>query len=555
MDDEQSTSPGPPDTPGSPDTPETPGSEHNPSRFMRAIERFVKVEHHEVAVLLLSALYHFLLLSCHYTLKPLSDERAAASGIDSLKWLFLATLGAMLVASPVFAAIVSRHSRRTFIPWVYRFFALNLFIFFVLMKVLPVESQIDLGRAYYIWTGVFPLFIVSVLWGFMADIFSNVQGKRLFGFVAVGGTLGQIVASHYAWKYEGDLDNLLLIGAVLLEMCCLCVLAVNHLTTRLSWARVDSSSLGPRSSFRKSDVVALAAILLAALPIVLVVTRSINPWSFGAFVLYILGGVCAIWLVMHVVRGVASRRQPRADGTDSMAVGALSGILHVFRSPYLLGICLFMLCYAVTNTFLYVTRQGVVEDMTIFRKERTQFLAQINFYTGVLTILVQIFLTSRLMSRLGVGKTLAVLPVITLVGFAALGFSFLYPAALATTWTLVAFESIRKAGNYGISKPAREVLYTVVSREEKYKSKNFIDTAVRKTGDQVGVWSQTIMETAIGAAAAAFSAVPLAIGWFVVAISLGRAQRKRAISQSDHAGATGQNPHVPPESRDVPSPS
>ena len=167
-----------------------------------------------------------------------------------------------------------------------------------------------------------------------------------------------------------------------------------------------------------------------------------------------------------------------------------------------------------------------------------RFFADIDFWTGVLTIIVQVLLTSRLIARLGVGLTLGVLPVVTLLGFVVLGVSVVRPELLASGVVLTWFIAIRKASNYGVSRPAREVLYTVVSREDKFKSKNFIDTFVYRFGDQIGAWLYPAL-VALGGAAVSVAAVPLAVGWFAVGFVLGRRQRTLALRQGGQGG-----PHV-----------
>ena len=377
---------------------------------------------------------------------------AAESGVRNLKWLYLGTLGAMLVVSLAFAAITVRFPRRKFIPYAYRFFAVNLVIFYVLFRTLPDPYLIWLGRVYFVWVSVFALFVVSVFWSFMADMFTNAQGKRLFAYIAVGGTMGQICGSLVAGRLAGNELQLgaLLVSAFLLEAACWCVRRLNAL-----------GAAGP---------------------------RSVVPTPIG--------------------------------GT------ALDGIKRLLRSPYLLGIALFMFCYTTTSTFLYGTKVGIVAERFAGQSERVEFFATVDLATGLATVLAQIFLTSRLIARFGVGVTLGALPIITLVGFALLGLALKRPEVFNVFWILVAFEAVRRAGNFAISRPAREVLYTVVSREDKYKTKNVIDTVIYRTGDQVGIWTYSeLLVPFFTVAAVCFAVVPLAAGWFAVALLLGRKQR------------------------------
>ncbi len=422
--------------------------------------RLFKIEPDEIAALVWSCAYFFCLLCGYYILRPLREAMAAAGDVRNLKWLYLGTLTSMLVASVVFAAITTRYPRRTFIPIAYRFFAVNLLIFFVALTMLPESSQVHLGRVFFVWVSVFNLFVVSVFWSFMADLFTNAQGRRLFAFIAVGGTLGQICGSLVARHLAEPLGavNLLLVTVVLLECACRVVNVLNRQTP---------------------------AIPLPA--------PSANP------------------------------QQAPVGG------GALAGLKRVFSSPYLTGIAIFIVCYTISSTFLYVTKIQVGTQHTTDQDGRVAFFANIDFWTGVATVLAQVFLTSRLIARLGVGPTLGVLPLITLIGFGLLGVAFWRPGTLDIVWVLVAFEATRRAGNYAISRPAREVLFTVVPREDKYKAKNVIDTFVYRAGDQIGIWvADGLMALQWTAAALCFTMVPWAAGWLAVGLVLGRRQRELA---------------------------
>jgi AAA family ATP:ADP antiporter len=421
--------------------------------------RLFKVEPYEIGALAWSCAYFFCLLSGYYILRPFREAMAAAGGVRNLKWLYLGTLTSMLIASVVFAAFTTRYPRRRFVPYAYRFFAVNILIFFALFKLLPETGQFHLGRVFFVWVSVYNLFVVSVFWSFMADIFTNVQGKRLFAFVAVGGTLGQIGGSFVANRFAETVGavNLLLVTVVLLEGACWCVhrLGARH-------ARPEAATPPPGGE---------------------------TP----------IGG--SVWAGLH----------------------------HVIKTPYLAGIALFILCYTVSSTFLYVTKLQIGSQQAAGEDERVAFFANIDFWTGVITILAQLFLTSRLIARLGVGPTLGVLPLVTLVGFGLLGIGFVRPELLNIVWVLVAFEATRRAGNYAISRPAREVLFTVLPREDKYKSKNVLDTFVYRGGDQVGIWvCDGLIALKWTAAAICFSIMPLAAVWFGIALVLGRAAGHRA---------------------------
>ena len=414
---------------------------------MRIFDKIVDVRPEELRALWLAFLFNFVVLGGYYVIRPIRDN-IGAEGLENLSWMFTAVLVTMLIANALFSSIVARMSRRKFIPIAYRFFIANLIIFFVLMRTLPPAQNIWVGRAFYVWVSVFNLFVVTVFWAFMTDLFNSDQGKRLFGFISVGGTLGGIVGAAMTGSLVKKIGtvNLLLISAVMLEVAAQCV-------------RFFPSNLQQPSQDRH--------LLAEEKPI---------------------GG------------------------------GVWSGISHAFRSPYLLGICAFMLLHAITATLVYFQQAEITAHQFHDRATRTAFFAWVDLSVNALTIVIQIFLTGRLLKWLGVGMTLALLPVISLIGFLWMGFA-------PVLSLLVVFQTLRRAGNYAVSRPAREVLFTVLRREDKYKAKSFMDTFVYRAGDQLGAWSYPVLKWfGLGLTGISFVAAPLAGIWLVLSLWLGRKQ-------------------------------
>ena len=440
----------------------------------RLIQRGFGVRDDEIAAAAWSCAYFFFVLCGYYVLRPLREEMGLAGGVGNLPWLFLGTLGAMLAATPVFGALVSRFPRRVFLPAVYRFFGANLLIFYALLwlapRYLPASADIHIGRVFYVWVSVFNLFAVSIFWAFMADGFVFARSKRLFGFIAVGGSLGaiggsSITAALVEVEWIGR-AGLLLVSVAMLEAAVQCAQRV-------------------AIEFQKSPTVEL---------------ETEKPES-----------------------------EPRRGG-------ALAGIGQTFSSPYLLGIAAYIFLFTLLGTFLYF-QQGWIVDQAFAddREAKTVMFARIDLWSNVLTLAAQLFLTGRIMSRLGVGVALAMLPVICLLGFAALAWA----PVLAV---LVVFQVLRRAMNYGISKPARETLYTVVSRDEKYKAKSFIDTFVYRGSDALGAGVYAVITgNAVGLSIAgvAVAAIPLAVVWVAVSFLLGNKQRRLAAERCDESQLHG----------------
>src|SRR5579863_6721860 len=161
----------------------------------RLLRRVVDVRPEEVAVLFWCWLYIFAVLSSYYIMRPIRDAMGVAGGVNNLQWLFTGTLVGMIVLNLPFAYLVKTLPRRRFIPLTYRFFALNIILFAVLLYVADAAQTVWVGRIFFIWVSVYNLFVVSIFWQMNVDLFSPEQGKRLFGFIAAGATLGAIFGS------------------------------------------------------------------------------------------------------------------------------------------------------------------------------------------------------------------------------------------------------------------------------------------------------------------------------------------------------------------------
>jgi AAA family ATP:ADP antiporter len=408
------------------------------------------VRPHERRALGWSLLYVFAVLSAYYVLRPIRDEMGVQGGVENLPWLFTGTLVSMILVNPLFAALVRRLPRERFIAWSYRFFALNLILFLILFQAADAAQNVWLGRAFFIWLSVFNLFVVSVFWALMVDVFDTEQGKRLFGFLAAGATLGALAGST--------------ITASLLKQ------------------------VGPTNLFFASIVLLEIAVF------------AVKRLSFQG------------------------QKEPRHEEPPPIGGGILAGISHTFRSPYLLNVCLFIVLFTVTSTFLYFQQATIARDYFPDRGSRTAFFAQVDLLVNVLTLTVQLFFTARILRRLGVALTLGILPLLSTLGFIALA---LAPAIAV----LVVLQVLRRAANFALARPTREILFTVLPREDKYKAKSFIDTVVYRAGDQVGSWSYLLLGSfGLGIAGVAVVAVPLSALWLANSLWLGRRQAKMSAA-------------------------
>jgi AAA family ATP:ADP antiporter len=419
-----------------------------PGPALRLIQRVVAVQPEELPAVGWCWLYAFALLAANYILTPIRDQMAIAGGTRNLPWLFAGTLVGTVLLNIPFGWLVKKLPRSRFIPLTYRFLAVMLLLFAVAMHLTSGTQSVWLGRIFFIWISITNLFAISVFWQLNVDLFSPRQGKRLFGFIAAGATIGAIVGSTYVSTLAKSVAPtvLLVSAAVLFEVAVFC-----------------AGRLG-----------------------------RLSP-------------------VLHHRPGQAAADERPVGG------GVLSGFLHAVRSPYLLTVSIFLLLYSVTSTFAYGQQAAIVGHALGDRAAQTAFLANINVGVNSLALVLQLFLTGRIVLTLGVALALAILPVLTMGGFAALALS-------PTLGVIAVFQVIRRGVEYSVTRPAREVIYTVVSREDRFKTKGFIDTFVYRLGDQVGIWSSELFREA-GAASPPLVAVGIAFVWLLTALYLGRRQR------------------------------
>ncbi len=233
-------------------------------------------------------------------------------------------------------------------------------------------------------------------------------------------------------------------------------------------------------------------------------------------------------LCLRRLRRLAESSPALSAAAGSSAViregGVFEALVRVLYSPYLLAIVICMLMYTFSTTFLYFQQADIVRGAIATREQRTIYFARIDLYINVVTLALQLLATARLVRVLGVGGSIAVLPAVTAAGFAIL-------ASRPTLDVLLWFQVIKNAANYALGRPAREMLYTVLRPEEKYKSKGCVDTLVFRTGDAVSASGYRLVAAA-GSAALLTAVVAMAATWIGAGWLLGRWQAARASRAS-----------------------
>jgi len=409
--------------------------------------RAVPATPQERAAALWSFAYFFTLLAGYYVLRPLRDEMGITGGVRNLPWLFTATFVTLLVAQPLYGALVARLPRARFIPIIYHFFAANLVLFWLFLT-LHAETAI-VARVFYVWVAVFSLFAVAVFWSFMADLFTADQGKRLFGFIGAGGTAGALLGPVITIWLAVPLGpvNLLIPAVMLLEAAVFCVWRLEH---------AANAHVGPQS----------------------------EPQRVGG--------------------------------------GAFAALPELFRSPYLLGIAAWISLQSFCATVLYFQQINVVASAVHGAGAQTRIFAAVDLAVNLLTLATQLFATARLLKRFGTGITAAALPAVYVIGFLTV---FLMPILGA----VLIVQVIQRWTHFALATPARQVFYTVLSREEKYKAKNFIDVVIYRGSDALYSWVyDSLQALGLKLGAIALVAAPVAAVWLILSAALGRAQERRA---------------------------
>jgi len=415
----------------------------------RWLARLMPATPQERAAALWSFAYFFALLAGYYVLRPLRDQMGIAGGVKNLPWLFTATFLTLLVAQPLYGALVARLPRARFIPIVYHFFVFNLLVFWALLTF-DIETAV-VARVFFVWVSVFNLFAVAVFWSFMADLFTSEQGKRLFGFIGAGGTAGALLGPIITIWLSVPLGpvNLMIAGVIFLELAVFCVYRLE---------------------------------------------RNV---------------------VVH------ARAQAQMQ-TDSIGGSAFAAISELVRSPYILGIGVWVALLSYAATIVYFEQAHIVSDAVKSAGLQTRIFASIDLAVSLLTLITQLLITGQVLKRVGTGVAAAALPAVYIVGFAVL-------AVIPTLIVVVTVQVVQRWMNFAIANPARQLFFTVVTREEKYKAKNLVDVVVYRGSDALSGWIfDTLQGLGLKLGAIALCSVPVVAGWAVLSLVLGREQEKRS---------------------------
>jgi AAA family ATP:ADP antiporter len=430
--------------------------------------KLLGARHGEERAVVLAFAYFFLLLCSYYLLRPVRDAMAANAGLGRLPALFTYTFIVMLVITPMFGALVSRVRKRRLLPITYGFFAVNMFLFYLAFSADPGSQRT--AATFFVWLSVFNMFVVSVFWSFMADVFRGDEARRLFGPIAAGGSAGAIIGPLLTQSLASGLGTA---GLVMLSML----------------------------------------LLLATIPCI----RALGHWS---------------------VERHGEAPGTAAESTEPIGGGALAGVTLVLRTPYLMGIVAMLSLGAVAGTFMYFELQRLASAAYADTALRTAFFARLDLGVNLLAFVMQGMVTSRIIKRFTLTGGLVTMPLVAFGSFIWLVMApFLLPLAIS--------QVLRRAGEFGVAKPSREVLFTAVDPESKYKAKNFIDTVVQRGSDTVAGWLHGFLQ-AKGFLLAGFGALSavIMVVLAILGVALGRAyafreQAGRKLAAPQPGGSSG----------------
>ena len=379
-------------------------------------------------------------------------------GVDDLEVLWTYTFLFSFITAPLFGFFASRLKLSTLLPWTYGFFVINILIFYVLFEHMPENRT--LAGVFYCWTSVFNMLIVSVFWSFMADIFSRQQAKRIFGFVAAGGSVGAVAGPG--------------LTAVL----------VNY---------VSSNTLLPISACGFAITIAVV-IMLEREKAAMAASGALEGHDFQP-----------------------TQLEKKIGGNP------FRGFSLIVQSPYLALIAAMVLMLTWVSTILYFEQAEHISKAFASREARTQAFAVVDVVVNLGAILIQLFGTSRLVTRFGITSALMIVPALML-------FAFIGVAAMPVLTMLLSVQVVRRVAEYAVARPGREMLFTVVDQESKYKAKNVIDTVVYRFGDLSSAWITAGLKSlgAGTAGAAAFGGI-VCVVWGAIAWKLGRHYEGRKL--------------------------
>jgi AAA family ATP:ADP antiporter len=440
------------------------------------LSKVAPIQPNEVRVVALAFGLFFCVFGGYAMVRPVRETIATGLGKDRVADLFVVTWIASLAIIPIYGYCVGKFRRSVFLPWLYGVIAAALAIVGLVLKA--DETNVASGTFFYVFISVLNLFVISVFWSFLLEIFSKEQSRRLFGFIAAGGTAGAFLGPFYTDFFVTKVG----IAGVLFSGAFMFVLTIFFQRALLLLWKQDSAGAAATS---------------------------------GA-----------------AAGGGANVRGDRPIGGNPFA-----GFVKVFTSPYLLAIALFVVFISTVNTFLYFEQLRMAGEAFASTGERARFFARLDWIVQGLTVICQVVLTGRIAAKLGLTTLLIIVPLFMIGGFITL-------AATGTLSVLVVVFIARRVGEYAFVRPAREMLFSRLDNETKYKAKNVIDVPVYRGADALSAQVNTALQGAGSSPAAiAYIGAGVCVAWLLNGWLLGRkadaSDKSEAASSAEAAPSRG----------------
>ena len=438
------------------------GEQAQSSLLGRLLGRAARIEPGEIKPVVTAFLLFFCVLGGYFAVRPVRETVGTILGSDRVSDLYVVTWIVSLAVVPLYGWACTKFRRSAFLPWIYGVVAVSLVA--VGLALAADATNTGVAQFFYVWISVLNLFIVSVFWSFLLEMFDANQTRRLFGVIAAGGTTGALVGPLLTDLFVTSIGNpgVLFMGASFFVIAIYCQRRLLR-----AWDGMASDPAAPRAPDRPMGG---------------------NPFS---------------------------------------------GFALVLKSPYLLGISLFVILLASVNTFLYFEQLRLVSETFTDNEQRTQVFARLDYIVQGLTVLLQLFITGRVASKLGVVVLLTVVPLIMVGGFLGL-------AAVNTFAVLAVVFVARRVGEYAFIRPGREMLFSLVDTETKYKAKNLIDVPVYRGGDALAAQLKTALEAGgLSNAGVALLGAGLAAAWALNGWWLGRRQETGGAAVQPASSGSG----------------